>query len=529
MAALFVAGCNSGGSPPPPTTYTIGGKVSGLSGTGLVLQDNGADYLRISANGAFTFTTPIASGGAYAVTVLTQPSSPTQTCTVANGSGTASANVTNIQVTCKATVTGYTIGGTVSGLTDTGLVLVYNDTPVLPVSANGAFTFSTPIQSGVSYQVEVVAPPSSPGLESCTVTNGSGVATSDITNIQVACVPLPAPPPISLPGGAVSEWAWVGGSNVFWSDFNMYGWYGTKGIGATINDLGQRLYASTGTDAAGNFWLFGGYSYQGPIPESGDMNDLWKFDGSGWTWMSGSNDPEQAGIYGILGTAAPGNVPGARFQAASWMDSQGNFWIFGGLGIDSTGNRGDLEDLWKYDTNTGQWTWMSGSKVAANPGVNGAFQGTGVYGVQGTPDPANLPGARVDANTWSDPSGNLWLFGGFGVDANGSLGQLNDLWKSNNGEWTWMSGSNVVNQFGTYGTLGTAAPGNAPGARTNAVTWTDKSGNLWLFGGAGNDENGLLCNEFLICNLNDLWKFSAGEWIWMGGPKIGDEWGTYGI
>ena len=73
-------------STPPPTTYTIGGTISGLSGTGLVLQDNGGDNLQVgSTQTTFTFATAVASGAAYAVTVLTQPSSPAQTCTVTNG------------------------------------------------------------------------------------------------------------------------------------------------------------------------------------------------------------------------------------------------------------------------------------------------------------------------------------------------------------------------------------------------------------------------------------------------------------
>ncbi len=79
-------------------TPTIGGTVSGLLGT-LVLRDNGADDLTVNANGPFTFATPVASGGAYAVTVFTQPAG--QTCTVSNGSGTATAAVTTVVVACQ--------------------------------------------------------------------------------------------------------------------------------------------------------------------------------------------------------------------------------------------------------------------------------------------------------------------------------------------------------------------------------------------------------------------------------------------
>ena len=83
--------------------YTIGGTVSGLSGTGLVLQDNGGNNLSVSAGAtSFTFTTAIASGSTFNVTVFSQPSNPTQTCGVTAGaSGTvASANVTSVVVTC---------------------------------------------------------------------------------------------------------------------------------------------------------------------------------------------------------------------------------------------------------------------------------------------------------------------------------------------------------------------------------------------------------------------------------------------
>ena len=82
------------------TTYSIGGTVTGLSGT-VVLQNNGGDDLSVSSSGPFTFSTPLADGATYNVTVKTNPSG--QTCTVSGGSGTvASANVTNIAVACTS-------------------------------------------------------------------------------------------------------------------------------------------------------------------------------------------------------------------------------------------------------------------------------------------------------------------------------------------------------------------------------------------------------------------------------------------
>jgi N-acetylneuraminic acid mutarotase len=246
-----------------------------------------------------------------------------------------------------------------------------------------------------------------------------------------------------------------------------------------------------------------------------------------WTWMSGSNVVNQSGTYGTKGTTAASNVPGARYQAVSWMDASENFWLFGGLGKDATGLRGYLNDLWKY-TN-GEWTWMSGSAVASQAGTSVR---QGMYGTRGVAAPDNVPGARVDASSWTDADGNLWLFGGGGWDSTGTGGILNDLWKysPSTNAWTWLSGSNKVDQFGVYKTEGVAGSGNVPGARTNAVTWIDAAGNLWLFGGQGDDSNGCKAAPAGPCELNDLWEYSpsTNAWTWLSGSNIVDEPGVYG-
>lgn len=168
--------------------FTIGGTVSGLSGTtGVVLQDNGGDNLTVKASGSFTFKTPVSAGATYAVTVLTQPSTPTQTCTVTSGTGTVVAsNVTNVAIQC---VTSYTIGGTISGLTGAGLVLRDNGGDNLTVAAKAtAFTFKTGLTTGTAYAVTVLTQPSHPN-QYCTVTNGTGtVASANIANVTVSCI-----------------------------------------------------------------------------------------------------------------------------------------------------------------------------------------------------------------------------------------------------------------------------------------------------------------------------------------------------
>ncbi len=169
----WAGGDVSGGS------FSVGGTVSGLSGT-VVLQDNGGDNLSVSANGAFTFATLVAGGAAYRATVLTNPAG--QTCTVTNGSGTiGTANVTNVAVACT---TKYSVGGTVSGLSGT-VVLQDNGGDNLSVSANGAFTFATQVAGGAAYKATVLT---NPAGQTCTVTNGSGtIGTANVTNVAVTC------------------------------------------------------------------------------------------------------------------------------------------------------------------------------------------------------------------------------------------------------------------------------------------------------------------------------------------------------
>lgn len=165
--------------------YTVGGSVTGLSGTGLVVQTNGANGIPVSASGSYTFAT-LPSGAAYNVTVLSQPINPAQTCVVANGSGAIiSANITLVAISC--TSNGHTVGGTVSGLAGSGLVLQDNGGDNLAVSASGAFTFATPLVGGAAYAVTVLTQPSSPA-QYCSVTNGTGtMASVNVSNVTVTC------------------------------------------------------------------------------------------------------------------------------------------------------------------------------------------------------------------------------------------------------------------------------------------------------------------------------------------------------
>jgi 6-phosphogluconolactonase (cycloisomerase 2 family) len=119
LALVAFGGCGNGSNHPSDMATgggndladgssgpTVGGAVTGLAGSGLVLQDNGGDDLTVTASGAFTFATPLADGASYDVSILTQPTSPPQICAVANGKGTIAggAAVSGVAVRCAPVV-----------------------------------------------------------------------------------------------------------------------------------------------------------------------------------------------------------------------------------------------------------------------------------------------------------------------------------------------------------------------------------------------------------------------------------------
>jgi environmental stress-induced protein Ves len=167
-------------------TFTVGGEVNSLLGSGLVLQNNGADALTITSNGPFTFRTPLAGGSQYNVTVRTQPSNPNQACTVTRARGPiGNRNVTNVLVSCNTS--DFSVGGTVNGLAGSGLVLRNNGGDELTINSPGPFTFDTALPTGAAYNVSVAEQPRDPA-QTCTVTNGSGqVGGANVTNINVQC------------------------------------------------------------------------------------------------------------------------------------------------------------------------------------------------------------------------------------------------------------------------------------------------------------------------------------------------------
>jgi hypothetical protein len=539
-------------------SYTIGGTVTGLVGSGLVLENSSdSELLPISAangNEAFTFTKLVPTGTKYTVSISTQPSGPVQTCVVtpSTASGTATANVTSVVITCPAVT--YSVGGTVVGLagvpssngvlTDNSFSLQNNLGNTLVVPQNGPFTFATPEALNDQYNVSVFTYASTQ-TQGCTTWNYKGVVTANVTSVLIDC--------------AHNDWTWIDGTNTAGSIASpVYGSFPSSAPTTTPNPYtntpGTRYGAAGWTDNAGNLWMFGGDGYElsgNPSPDTyiGPMNDLWVCelnfgtftqDYCQWQLVGAYNLTAigsstygaglytnaqyegQPGVYSNVPTAPfPTPVPGGRWGAATWTDASGNLWMFGGNG-DSYGL---FNDLWEFNTssfnpsnsstytsNTGQWTWQGGSSSADQAGVY-----TGAPG-------SLVPGARVNATYWKDGSGNFWLFGGYGYDANRNEGYLNDLWEYTGGNWVFVSGGTTYNQLGNYGTPGTPANTNIPGARHEAVGWADASGNLWLFGGEGEDSVGT-ANGI----LNDLWMYNiaSNQWTFVMGSDKANQTGTY--
>ena len=251
----------------------------------------------------------------------------------------------------------YPLGGGVSGLSGAGLVLA-NGTDTLQVPANAtSFTSQRPSR-GSTYAVRQFRRSRRAGV----ATHGAGiVAAAAVDSMTIDCS---------------GPWIWSSGSD----KSGAAGVYGTKGVATTGSVPGARGGAVAWTDAAGNLWLFGG-TYVDANGKLFFLNDLWRFAPSSgiWTWMSGSSAAAAVygspGSYGVRGIAAPGNVPGSRAGAVGWKDAAGTFWLFGGQGYDSSSNLSYLNDLWKYDTAKGEWTWVAGPDSSLPPSA--------VYGVAG--------------------------------------------------------------------------------------------------------------------------------------------------
>ena len=273
---------------------------------------------------------------------------------------------------------------------------------------------------------------------------------------------------------ATNGWTWLKGSDTA----DQVGIYGIPEVADDANYPSGRSWAASWTGADGKFYLLGGFGLD-ISQNAGYLNDMWRYDPTAnrWTWLKGSNAINQSGIYGAQGSPDDANAPGARYGNSCWTGPDGKLYLCGGYGYDSSGSLYLLSDLWRYDTDANQWTWLKGSQYCGESRINGT---------KGTPDNANTPGMRLCSFAWTGVDGKLYLFGG-GQDETPHL--LNDMWRYDpaTNQWTWINGPDAADHFGVYGTQGVPEETNISGGRCMGYSWTGADGKLYLFGGRGYD------------------------------------------
>jgi hypothetical protein len=291
-------------------------------------------------------------------------------------------------------------------------------------------------------------------------------------------------------------WTWIKGSNTVDVSTIVAG---TRGTANNANVPNGRRMGCGATDSNGHFWFYGGRGWD--TGGSKYWRDLWKFDGSDWTWMAGDMVPDAIGVYGAKGVANTSNQPGAKIECAAWFDNSDNFWLFGGEGVTSATFVESSNDLWKYDKVADMWTWVSGGTI-------GYPTDLGNYDLskKGIPSASYTPSPRKYASYWRDNSGNFWLYGGAPENTTATPPRFNDLWKFNPStlEWTLVDGDPSVTDLSIiYGTINVPVLSNTPGGRFNSGVGLVHpiSGAFYMFGGNTSNKN------TGDGRRNDFWRF----------------------
>ena len=298
-------------------SYTISGTVVGmLSGQSVTLQNNYGDNLTVSSNTSFSFTTKVASGATYLVTVLTQPTG--QTCTPNLNSGVVSGNVTDVSIICSYTV--FTVSGNVSGLSGT-IVLQNNYGSDQTLTSDGSFSFR--VASSAKYNVRVKTQPNG----KCTVSNGSGTVSADVDNVSVGC------------------WVFVDGDNAT-KGVNKNSTYRADNVSLHAFDNNSKLYVS---------WS--------EISQYGSISQIRvkSYDNSTWSTIDGDSNN---GINLIKSRNAtnPSMSDNGTHLFAVWSEDNG-----AGKGLIRTAVYDNTTLSWDFQNNNFQALNNSTSRSANNP------------------------------------------------------------------------------------------------------------------------------------------------------------------
>ena len=327
----------------------------------------------------------------------------------------------------------------------------------------------------------------------------------------------------------------------------------------------------------GKFYMLGGFGYGtgGGINPNPYFGDLWTWEPSGWTKIHSTDDPNTPirsannSLFFIGNNLYYYGV--SRWTVAYKVVYDEN----GSISVDSSIDYVNDANLYRWNSDS-TWTLVESYgtasnyssigpvglyhhnvaplDVGSNMGIVSNGQEAYLFGGQEDYNSTNIysgfykfngqvwaylsdigihnvyldaAGLEVDmgsrhgaASVYDEQNDRLYLFGGQGRLVNGTSGYLNDLWVFENGRWKWLFGGDVKNQAGSYSNSDPALV--YPGSRYGAAMWMDANGDVWVFGGRGEDENG----DFGY--MNDLWRWdsSAKRWFFEEGSKIRDQ-GNY--
>ena len=298
-------------------SYTVSGTVVGLySGQSVTLQNNSGDDLTVSDNTSFSFTTKVAQGATYLVTVKTQPTA--QTCTPNLNSGVVSDNVSDVSIICSYTV--YTVSGSVSGLSGT-LVLQNNYGSDQTLTSDGSFSFE--VASSAKYNVRAKTQPNG----KCVVSNGTGTTSADVDNVSVGCWVL-------VDGGGSS------------AGVNKNSTYRADNVSLHSFDNNSNLYAS---------WS--------EVSQYGSISQIRvkEYDNSSWSAVDGDSNN---GINLIKSRNAtnPSMTDNGTHLFAVWSEDDGS-----GKGLIRTAVYDNTTRSWDFQNNNYQALNYSTSRSANNP------------------------------------------------------------------------------------------------------------------------------------------------------------------
>lgn len=262
----------------------------------------------------------------------------------------------------------------------------------------------------------------------------------------------------------------------------------------SVDQPSPRTDAVYWSDNKGHFWLFGGIGWDENF-KWGTFNDLWQFDVATqkWSLLSDERNISNQGVASKTG----GDIPQPRKNAISWVDPNGDIWMFGGQTFLDFQY---LDDVWVYHASRKSWAKVHGE---------GKINTTTNYGEKSKFNTLNQPGSRQGSSYWADGSGNLWLMGGtaHNESSDNLVEFYSDLWQFDiqKLQWAWIGGQQKANAVSSKEN---ETP--APSPRKGSTTWFDQAaGQLYLYGGYGLDSQGAMTG-----GLSDLWTLSLKDNAW---------------